>query len=177
MTTRDRTVGVRTDASDNARLRTSICSVGWLRMVGRSHSSPMPKDGSSTMRLMRAAYAQGFGMAALSPRKISATGERARQRCWEWRVPQMRATSSFPMILVCRWDARSRASSPIVLGPCRHLSHGELRQLSEDKAPPALVLLGRRGTGGGLPEVTHLLVVSRISKTPVTIEQPRYRGC
>jgi hypothetical protein len=51
---------------------------------------------------MRAAYAQGFGMAALWPRKISAIGERARQRCWDWRVPLMRARNSFPMILVCR---------------------------------------------------------------------------
>jgi hypothetical protein len=37
------TVGIRTDASGNARSKTSICSVGWSRLVGRFHSSPMPK--------------------------------------------------------------------------------------------------------------------------------------
>src|SRR5262245_2869066 len=86
-------------------------------MVGRFLSSPLRKAGLETKRLMRAAYASGFGMAALWLRKISATGERVPQSCWEWRVPQMRATSSFLMILVCRGDVRSRASSPIVLGP------------------------------------------------------------
>ena len=44
---------------------------------------------------------------------------------------------------------------------CRHISHGGLRQLSENKTSASLVPLGRRRTGSWLPEVIHLLVVTK----------------